>query len=174
MTSLLASGLYIDFDYICQEYTYSNHLLFIVSITRLTKLRCPSPQGPRIDNPISESFKVIGFKIEYQRKESNFVFLSFQGAQLMLDQTKDDKKSPWFTGIIRYPRGRGIHLQIAVKDVATIHGLLKKHNYPIKQPPKEYWFRKDGYLIGMKGLVVMDPDGYILMFNEDIGVKKIR
>ena len=50
---------------------------------------------------------------------------------------------------------------------------LKKYKYPIKENPKEYWFRKGNYLIGVKGFLIMDPDGYLLMFNEDIGTKKI-
>ena len=117
--------------------------------------------------------KTLGFKVEYQREESNFAYLSFQGSQLMIDQGNDDKKSPWFTGALAYPRGRGIHFQLEVKEISTILDRLKKHNYPIKHPSKEYWFRKDNRLIGMKGFLVLDPDGYLLMFNENIGTKKI-
>jgi hypothetical protein len=51
---------------------------------------------------------------------------------------------------------------------------LKKNNYPIKTQPKDYWFKKDDTLVGMKGFLVMDPDGYLLMFNQDIGTKKIK
>lgn len=115
--------------------------------------------------------KILGFKIEYQRKEQNFAYLSLQGSQLMIDQGNDDDKSPWFTGHLEYPRGRGIHFQLEVKDISIILKSLKKHRYPIKEPPKEYWFRKDNSLIGMKGFLVMDPDGYLLMFNEDLGEK---
>lgn len=109
--------------------------------------------------------RILGFEIEYQRKESKFAFLSLQGSQIMIDQGNNDKKSPWFTGILTYPRGRGIHFQFEVKAISHILNRLKKHKYPIKHPPKEYWFRKDDCLIGFKGFLVMDPDGYLLMFN---------
>ena len=116
--------------------------------------------------------KILGFKKVYDRPESKFAFLSFQGAQLMIEQGNDDKKSPWFTGNLKYPRGRGIHFQIEVKAILPPFNKLKKANYPIKSPPKEYWFRKDDCLIGMNGFLVMDPDGYLLMFNEDLGTRK--
>ena len=116
---------------------------------------------------------ILGFKIEYQRGESNFAYLSFQGSQIMIDQGNNDKKSPWFTGILKYPRGKGVHFQFEVKDTLAILNRLKKYKYPIKENPKEYWFRKGNYLIGVKGFLIMDPYGYLLMFNEDIGTKKI-
>lgn len=118
--------------------------------------------------------KILGFKIEYQREEKNFAFLSYEGSQLMIDQGNDNIKSPWFTGHLEYPRGRGIHFQLEVKDISIILKSLKKHHYQIKEPPKEYWFRKDNLQVGMKGFLVMDPDGYLLSFNEDIGTKKLK
>lgn len=115
--------------------------------------------------------KILGFKIEYQREEKNFAFLSYEGSQLMIDQGNSDKKSAWFTGKLEYPRGRGIHFQLEVKDISKILNSLKKHKYPIKEPPKEYWYRKENTQVGMKGFLVMDPDGYLLMFNQDLGTK---
>jgi len=118
--------------------------------------------------------KILGFKIEYQREESKFAFLSFQGSQIMIDQGNDDEDSPWFTGKLEYPRGRGIHFQFEVDKIQPILDNLKKNNYPIKVGPKEYWFRKENELIGMEGFLVMDPDGYLIMFNEDIGTKSVE
>ena len=117
--------------------------------------------------------QILGFKIEYDRPESNFAFLSFQGSQLMIDQGNDDKKSPWYTGKLIYPRGRGIHFQIDIDNLKPLIKSLKKHNYPIKESPKDYWFRKDNVIVGMRGLLIMDPDGYLLMFNQDIEEKSI-
>jgi len=117
--------------------------------------------------------KILGFKVDYKREESKFAFLSLEGSQLMIDQGNNSKKSPWFSGKLEYPRGRGIHFQIELKKIAPVLNKLKKSGYPIKEPPKEYWFRKGNSLIGMKGFLVMDPDGYLLMFNEDIGTKPL-
>ncbi len=111
---------------------------------------------------------VLGFKVEYDRPEAGFAFLSFQGSQIMLDSGNDKEDSPWFTGKMEYPRGRGIHFQFEVDKIHPVLERLKKSKYPIKVEPKEYWFRKDNAMVGMKGFLVMDPDGYLLMFNEDI------
>ncbi len=117
--------------------------------------------------------QILGFKIEYKREEKNFAFLSFQGSQIMIDQGNDKEDSPWFTGKLEYPRGRGVHFQLEVDEIQPILDNLNKNNYPIKVEPKEYWFRKDNVLIGMKGFLVIDPDGYLLMFHKSIGTKPL-
>lgn len=117
--------------------------------------------------------KILGFKIEYQREELKFAFLSLEGSQLMIAQANESKESSWFTGKMEYPRGRGVHFQITLKDIMPVFDELKRNKYPIKVPPKEYWFRKDDHLIGMIGFLVMDPDGYLFMFNKDIGTKPL-
>jgi catechol 2,3-dioxygenase-like lactoylglutathione lyase family enzyme len=118
--------------------------------------------------------KILGFKMEYERKEAKFAFLSYKGSQIMLDQNNIKADSPWHTGKPEYPFGRGMHLQISTDDIKPIIESLRKNNYPIKSGPKDYWFRKGNSLVGMRGFLVMDPDGYLLMFNEDIGTKKLN
>ncbi|MBW2970098.1 VOC family protein [Candidatus Woesearchaeota archaeon] len=113
--------------------------------------------------------KILNFKIEYEREL--FAFLSLEGSQLMIDGKNDSEDSAWFTGELEYPRGRGVHFQIEVKSILPFLESLEQNNYPVKEPPKEYWFKKDNELVGVKGFLVMDPDGYLLMFNEDIGRK---
>ena len=117
--------------------------------------------------------QILGFKVEYDRMESNFAYLSFQGSQLMIDGGNDKKDSPWYTGELEYPRGRGIHLQIDIDAIGPLVVKLEKHNYPIKKEPQDYWVRKGKVLVGMRGLLVMDPDGYLPMFNEDLGEKPV-
>ncbi len=112
--------------------------------------------------------KILGFKIEYERKENGFVFISFQGSQIMLEQAN----GKWSTGKLEYPFGRGINFQIEVDDIKPIVDSLKKHKYPIKAMPKENWYRKDDTLLGNREFLVMDPDGYLLRFSQDLGTKK--
>jgi catechol 2,3-dioxygenase-like lactoylglutathione lyase family enzyme len=116
---------------------------------------------------------ILGFKVEYDRPESKFAYLSFQGSQLMIEQGNDDKKDPWYTGELVYPRGRGIHFQIDIDDLKPLIKSLKKYNYPVKVTPKDYWYRNNNTLVGMRGLLIMDPDGYLFMFNQDLGVKAL-
>jgi catechol 2,3-dioxygenase-like lactoylglutathione lyase family enzyme len=116
---------------------------------------------------------VLGFKVEYDRPESNFAYLSFQGSQLMIDGGNNKENSPWYTGKLEYPRGRGVHFQLDIDDLRPLIKSLKKHNYPIKVAAKDYWYRQGKFMMGMKGLLIMDPDGYLLMFNQDLGKKKV-
>lgn len=138
---------------------------------RFNKL-IPELSVSSLKNSLEFYVKTLGFKIEYERPESGFAFLSLQGSQLMLDEGNDDPNSQWFTGKMQRPRGRGIHFQLEVRSIAPLHKSLKSRHYPIKSEPKDYWFRQGNRMIGMRGFLVMDPDGYLLMFNEDIGTKK--
>jgi uncharacterized 2Fe-2S/4Fe-4S cluster protein (DUF4445 family)/uncharacterized glyoxalase superfamily protein PhnB len=94
--------------------------------------------------------KVLGFEIEYQRLESKFAFLSFQGSQIMIEEVNDN----WNTGKLEYPFGRGVNFQIEVDNINPLLNSLKKNNYPIKMMPKENWYRKDDVLLGNKEFLV--------------------
>ena len=115
--------------------------------------------------------KILGFKIEYQREEDKFAFLSYQGEQIMIEQNLN---SDWQTGKLEKPFGRGINFQIEVNDILPILDSLKKHKYSMKKEPMENWYRKDNELIGNKEFLVMDPDGYLLRFSEDLGTKPVN
>ncbi|MBN1940771.1 MAG: VOC family protein [Candidatus Diapherotrites archaeon] len=112
--------------------------------------------------------KALGFKIEYSREENSFVFLSFEGSQIMLEQINNK----WDTGKLAYPFGRGINFQITVKNLDKIVKSLKANNYPIKMEPKDNWYRKGNKLLGNREILVMDPDGYLLRFSQDLGKKR--
>ena len=57
--------------------------------------------------------RVLGFKVEYDRIEEKFAFLSINGAQLMIEEDNGN----WVTGPSEFPRGRGINFEICVQDV---------------------------------------------------------
>jgi len=118
----------------------------------------------------------LGFKIEYQRKEDKFAFLSFQGSQIMIEELREsnDKKSVWYTGELKHPFGRGLHFQMEVKDVSTLFNNINKNKYPIKAPLVDRWFRQNKFLLGMRYFLIMDPDGYLILFHQDIGKKKAK
>ncbi len=118
--------------------------------------------------------QILGFKIEYERDEDHpFAFLSLQGSQIMISAGNSDPGSAWYTGELDHPRGRGIHFQLEVDSLNPILERLQMNHYPIKAAPENYWFRKDDQYLGMRGFLVMDPDGYLLMVNEDIGTKPV-
>ena len=111
----------------------------------------------------------LGFEIKYQRKDPKFAFLSYQGSQIMIQEIEQE----WLTGMLKYPFGRGINLQITTQDVNSIIEFLKKNNYPINNPLEENSYRKGVKLLVCKELRVMDPDGYQLRFSQDIEEKAV-
>lgn len=114
-------------------------------------------------------YKTCGFKIEYERKEDKFVFLSLGEIQFMLQELATDNK--WETGKLEYPFGRGINFQLEVDNVDTIYNSLKANGYEIMVEIEENWYRQDGKLLGCNEFLVQDPDGYLLRFSEDLGSK---
>jgi catechol 2,3-dioxygenase-like lactoylglutathione lyase family enzyme len=119
-------------------------------------------------------YKKLGFKTEYARKEDKFAFLSFQGSQIMIQELGkwNDKKSVWHTGKLGYPFGRGMHFQMEVKNVNALFDRIKG-KFPIKASLVDRWFRQNNSLLGMRYFLIMDPDGYLILFHQDIGKKKV-
>lgn len=77
----------------------------------------------------------------------------------------------WRTGALEYPFGRGINLQIIVSDVESLYFGMKDKNYPIKVPLEDRWYRTIVTEIGVRQFLVMDPDGYLLRFQQEIGLR---
>ena len=114
-------------------------------------------------------YSTCGFKVEYERKEDKFAFMSLGEIQFMFCELKDINK--WETGKLEYPFGRGINFQLEVDNVDEVYTNLIKGNYPIMLEIEENWYRKDNKLLGSKEFLVQDPDGYLLRFAEDLGSK---
>jgi catechol 2,3-dioxygenase-like lactoylglutathione lyase family enzyme len=112
---------------------------------------------------------ILGFKIEYKREENNFAFLSLNDAQIMIDKVNDN----WNTGVLEFPFGRGINFQIEVDDISIILISLKENDYPVFLSPKDNWYRVHNKLHGNREFLVQDPDGYLLRFSQDIGIKEV-
>ena len=113
---------------------------------------------------------VLGFNIEYDRTEERFLFLSFGGAQLMLLEDNDSEHSR--TGPMEYPRGQGVNFSIAAPDVSCLSKVLEAKQYSIRIPVREQWHRQNQIEHGERQLWIMDPDGYLLRFIEDLGTRK--
>ena len=114
-------------------------------------------------------YKTLGFKIEYERPENKFVFLSMGEIQFMIQEISDDDK--WDVAPLSYPFGNGINFQLEVNNVEDIYNSLKDNDYKIAFEIEENWYRQDNKLLGNKEFLVQDPDGYLLRFSEDLGEK---
>ena len=117
-------------------------------------------------------YKTLGFKIEYQRPENKFVFLSMCEIQFMLQEISEDDK--WSLAPLTYPFGNGINFQLEVDSVDNIYANLKNNNYEIAFDIEENWYRQGNKLLGNKEFLVQDPDGYLLRFSEDLGEKEVN
>ncbi len=115
---------------------------------------------------------ILGFKIEYQREEDGFAYLSLGESQIMIDQIGLTRT--WMTGGLEYPLGRGINLQIEVPDVDKLLKRLYQNNISLFVELEEKWYRKDDVEVGNKQFLVQDPDGYLLRFFEDLGSRSLK
>lgn len=116
--------------------------------------------------------KLIGFHIEYDRKEDKFAFLQLENVQIMLQEI-DIENNKWGTGKLEYPLGVGINFQIEVPNIDEIYNKLKKFNYKIFVEIEDHWYRKENTLLGCREFLVQDPNGYLLRFSQDLGEKEV-
>ena len=117
-----------------------------------------------------EFYTTADFKIEYDRPENRFAFLSLGKIQIMLQELRENEK--WELAPLSYPFGNGINFQLDVKNVDKIYSALKE-KYPISFEMEENWYRQDNKLLGSKEFLIQDPDGYLLRFSEDLGEKEV-
>ena len=117
-------------------------------------------------------YETIGFKIEYERPENKFIFLSMGEIQFMIQEISDNDK--WDVAPLLYPFGNGINFQLEVSNVQKIYDALKNNHYEITFEIEENWYRQDNKLLGNKEFLVQDPDGYLLRFTEDLGEKNVE
>lgn len=114
-------------------------------------------------------YKTAGFKIEYDRPENKFAFISLGNIQFMLQELSDNDK--WNIGELKYPFGNGINFQLEVEDVEKIYNNFKNNNYTIAFDIEENWYRQDSKILGNREFLIQDPDGYLLRFMQDLGEK---
>jgi catechol 2,3-dioxygenase-like lactoylglutathione lyase family enzyme len=129
----------------------------------------PELKVANFEKSLSFYCSVLGFRMEYQRPERQFAFLSYQACQLMIEQ----EHPRWKTGALEYPYGRGINFQILVSALDDLLQSLHAHGYPLFVEPEEHWYRQDQVLLGQREFLVMDPDGYLLRFAQAIGQKTL-
>ena len=108
-------------------------------------------------------YEELGFKIEYERREEKFVFMSFQDSQFMFEQIHDEG---WNTGELIYPLGRGINFSIAVEDVEELYKLVKTLNFEIYKELTRNKYQVNGTEETQIEFLIQDPNGYLLRFTN--------
>ncbi len=115
--------------------------------------------------------RILGFAAVYERPEEGFSYLALGGAELMLDEiglgrTFDDGHRPQ-----SHPFGRGLNVQIRVPGIAPLLEALATAGVPLHLGPEERWYRRGDGAVGHRQFVVADPDGYLLRFYEELGLR---
>lgn len=116
---------------------------------------------------------LIGFQVLFERPEDRFIYMSFFGSELMIEEDrmrKGDSKL-WVVEPLDYPRGRGLNISIDCEDINLLYNRLLLAGYPIRKQVEDNWYRDNNILHGQRNFLVQDPDGYLLRFAENIGTK---
>jgi len=122
------------------------------------------PELSVTDINISKHFyiDILNFKLEYERKDDKFAFLSYQGSQLMIEQINDN----WNVGELEHPFGRGVNFQIETNEIEEISKRLKSNNVKIYKDIFKSEYVANGEVFVEQELLVQDPDGYLLRFQQ--------
>ena len=105
---------------------------------------------------------ILQFKIEYERTENKFVFLSLEKNQMMFEQENGN----WSVGVLEYPYGRGINFEMTVSNVDGIYArVLDAGIKPFREMKVSHYINGDEYIV-QKEFLVQDPDGYLLRFTN--------
>ncbi len=107
----------------------------------------------------SEDFYVnkLGFNVEFRRE--GFLFLSFNGTQLMLSELCPDS---WVNGDMIAPFGRGLNLAYKV-DLAWIKA-LHLDDSSLFLPLQTECYKTGDNKTEVNQVIYKDPDGYLLRF----------
>lgn len=108
-------------------------------------------------------YRELGFKIEYERTEDKFVFMSFQDSQFMFEQIHDDG---WNIGELVYPLGRGINFSIAVDDIEELYKLVSNLNIELYRELTRNIYQVNGIEELQIEFLIQDPNGYLLRFTN--------
>ena len=108
-------------------------------------------------------YEELGFKIEYERQEEKFVFMSFQDSQFMFEQIHDEG---WNTGELIYPLGRGINFSIAVDNIENLYTLVKSKRLEIYKKLTKSVYLVNGIEEIQMEFLIQDPNGYLLRFTN--------
>lgn len=108
-------------------------------------------------------YRELGFKIEYERTEDKFVFMSFQDSQFMFEQIHDDG---WNIGELVYPLGRGINFSIAADDIEELYKLVNNLNIELYRELTRNIYQVNGIEEMQIEFLIQDPNGYLLRFTN--------
>jgi catechol 2,3-dioxygenase-like lactoylglutathione lyase family enzyme len=123
-----------------------------------------------LEDTLAFYLDILEFRVRYERREEGFVMLQREGVQLMV-QRADGPGRRFRLAPLERPYGRGVNLQIAVSDVEGLYGRVVEDGRVPVLPMEDRWYEIDGHSRGHRQFVVADPDGYLLRFFQDLGIR---
>lgn len=114
-------------------------------------------------NETKDFYSKLGFVMEYERPEENFVFFSFQDSQFMFEQIH---QGGWNIGELTYPLGRGINFSIAVDNIDFLYQKIKEEQITLYREMKTNFYTVNGIEEEQKEFLIQDPNGYLLRFTN--------
>ncbi|GKU24478.1 bleomycin resistance protein [Clostridium folliculivorans] len=106
---------------------------------------------------------MLGFKLEYERANEKFIFLSYGKSQFMFEEIHP---GGWNIDVLEYPLGRGINFSIACTDIELLYEVVKNSKIKIYRDLKETIYLCDEKQKSQKEFLIQDPDGYLLRFTD--------
>ena len=110
-----------------------------------------------------EFYKTIGFKIEYERPEDKFAFISFEDVQFMLQEIikpDNSKKDKWDVGELKYPFGNGINFEIDInRQISTIYDKIRQAGYKIA-----FDIEENSSMFYLIGAILIISSGVVLAY----------
>ncbi len=103
---------------------------------------------------------VLNFKLEYERVEDKFAFVSLESNQIMLQEENGN----WSVGKLEYPYGRGVNFEMTVSNVDEYYAAILRNGVTPFRPLTTNNYRKDNEVIAQKEFIIQDQDGYLLRF----------
>ena len=79
----------------------------------------------------------------------------------------------WETAPMETAYGRGVMFQIYISSIDPIIHRLKDLRMPIYAGPREVWRRYGDREAGKREVIVLDPNGYLVMLAGDLGERPL-
>lgn len=112
--------------------------------------------------------EVLNFSIKYERLNEQFLYLTKDGVDLMLEGI-DSNSRKWLVSATEFPFGRGVNFQWDVTDIKTIYThvtSVAKDSIYLELETKSYFCGSK--MATQNQFIVQTPDGYLFRFCEDI------
>ena len=74
----------------------------------------------------------------------------------------------WIAGTLEAPFGRGMNLEIRTDKIDELYDCVQKTGATIFLPIEEKRYRVNDALLVTRQFIVLDPDGYMLRFSQNI------